>query len=150
MRNQLIFIDVLGNFATKYLQKRQLWSDRSIFHFITFAVNSLVWIISYCHVIRFNKNKHLTFTDYFYNTNNTWCWKKWNKIEKKNINTSQPLPGEGPSHPGGGPPYFRCPVVTSKLYPVLSRIALILSSSGPWWGVELPLELEAPALVFCL
>ena len=29
--------------------------------------------------------------------------------------TSQPLPGEGPSHAGGGPPYFRCPVVTSRL-----------------------------------
>ena len=29
--------------------------------------------------------------------------------------TSQPLPGEAPSHPGGGPPYFLWPVVTSRL-----------------------------------
>ncbi|KYN17425.1 hypothetical protein ALC57_10297 [Trachymyrmex cornetzi] len=36
--------------------------------------------------------------------------------------TSQPVPGVGPSQFGGGPPYFLCPVVTSKGYPVLSRI----------------------------
>lgn len=28
--------------------------------------------------------------------------------------TSQPVPGVGPSQFGGGPPYFLCPVVTSK------------------------------------
>lgn len=36
--------------------------------------------------------------------------------------TSQPVPGVGPSQFGGGPPYFLCPVVTSKGYPVLSKI----------------------------
>ena len=83
--------------------------------------------------------------------------------------TSHPVPGEGPSQPGGGPPYFLWPVVTSRLYPamwlvdishvtviqrshwsvpVLSRIALILSSSGPWWGWDPPLVTDPPALVF--
>ena len=28
--------------------------------------------------------------------------------------TSQPLPGGSPSQPGGGPPNFLCPVVTSR------------------------------------
>lgn len=37
--------------------------------------------------------------------------------------TSVPIAGWGPEYTssGGGPPYFLCPVVTSKVYPVLSR-----------------------------
>ena len=31
------------------------------------------------------------------------------------IITSQPGPGGGPVQSGGGPPYFLCPVVTSRL-----------------------------------
>lgn len=47
--------------------------------------------------------------------------------------TSVPHVGCGPEYTvsGGGPPYLRCPVVTSRVYWVLSRSSLILASSGP-------------------
>ena len=41
------------------------------------------------------------------------------------------MPGGTESPFGGGPPYLRWPVVTSNEYPVLSKIDLILLSSGP-------------------
>ena len=59
--------------------------------------------------------------------------------------TSQPDAGGSPSQPGGGPPYFLCPVVTSSLYPVLLRISLIFSSSGPF-ATRPPFVLELPLL----
>ena len=37
--------------------------------------------------------------------------------------TSHPGPGGGADQSGGGPPYFLCPVVTSRLYPVRSRMS---------------------------
>lgn len=47
--------------------------------------------------------------------------------------TSVPTVGWAPEYTdsGGGPPYFRWPVVTSSVYWVLSRSSLILASSGP-------------------
>ena len=61
------------------------------------------------------------------------------------ILTSQPDAGGSPSQLGGGPPYFRCPVVTSSLYPVRLRISLILSSSGPFAiKAELPFVVVTP------
>lgn len=49
--------------------------------------------------------------------------------------TSHPGPGGGPSQFGGGPPYFRCPVVTSSVYPVRSNMAFKFSSLGPFPGL---------------
>ena len=65
-------------------------------------------------------------------------------MEKRGL-TSQPDAGGSPSQPGGGPPYFLCPVVTSSLYPVLLRISLIFSSSGPF-ATRPPFVLELPLL----
>lgn len=47
--------------------------------------------------------------------------------------TSVPTGGWAPvyTHSGGGPPYFLWPVVTSSVYSVLSKRAVILASSGP-------------------
>lgn len=52
---------------------------------------------------------------------------------KNILHTSVPTGGWAPVYTdsGGGPPYFLWPVVTSSVYSVLSRRALILASSGP-------------------
>ena len=49
------------------------------------------------------------------------------------ILASQPLPGEGPSQAGGGPPYFRCPVVTSRLKCCFKIACWLLH-----WGSSIP------------
>ena len=82
----------------------------------------------------------------------------WDKIGKKRKNivfdlivrilTSQPLEGGSPSHPGGGPPNFLCPVVTSSVYPVLSNISLIFSSSGPLTACPPTFDPAAFPLIF--
>ena len=53
------------------------------------------------------------------------------------IKTSVPLEGVSASQMvfGGGPPYFRWPVVTSRLYFVRWSNSLIFPSSGCPWGV---------------
>ena len=50
-------------------------------------------------------------------------FEKWKDIRPTSVGmfendillTSQPLDGASPSQPGGGPPNFLCPVVTSKV-----------------------------------
>ena len=134
VRDQLVLVKVLWNFSTEDLQQKQLCesfpfvqSSRSIIMIrLYYPANTWTsyWTRSPGHTwrITINSNKVMNLDSFSHSA--LWTLFKYCTVQVYRCTlTSQPLPGEGPSQPGGGPPYFLCPVVTSRLYPVLSRMA---------------------------